>query len=111
MRRTLLLAGVLALAAAPAVLNLVWPETGEAAVNRTVALSGPIQSFSQSGDRIQIRLALPEAGAAGDTARELVVSSSDGSVMTILLRPGQTWASSALPPALATAGTLNISIR
>ncbi len=111
MFKTLMIAGGLALAATPAALTVLWPESGEAAVLRKVALSGPIESFTQSQDRIQVRLRPAGSEAERQTRQTLIVSGLDGSALAIPLQPGQTGASSELPPALAAAGVLDITVR
>jgi hypothetical protein len=111
MFKTLMIAGGLALAATPAALTVLWPESGEAAVLRKVALSGPIESFTQSQNRIQVRLRPAGSEAEKLTRHTVLVSGADGSEVAIPLKPGQTWASSELPPALADAGVLEISVR
>ncbi len=111
MFKTLMIAGGLALAATPAVLTVLWPESDEAAVLRKVALSGPIESFTQSHDRIQVRLHPAGNDAEKQARHTLIVSGADGSTLAIPLKPGQTWASSELPPALADDGVLEISVR
>lgn len=111
MIKTLIIAGGMALAATPAALTVMWPEPDEASVLRKVELDGPIKSFSQSQDRIQVRLLPVASDAERLTRRKLVVSAADGSTLAIPLKPGQTWASSELPPALADAGALEISVR
>src|SRR6185295_3255344 len=44
------------LAIAPAVATIVWPDNREQAPSRAVELHGPILGFTQSSDRIQVRL-------------------------------------------------------
>jgi len=111
MIKALMIAGGLALAATPAALTALWPEAGNDSVTRKVALTGPIESFTQTQDRIQVRLIPAGSDAERLMRRTLVVSSVDGSELMIPLKPGQTWASSELPPALADAGALEISVR
>ena len=111
MIKTLIIAGSLALAATPAALTVMWPEPDEASILRKVELSGPIESFSQSQDRIQVRLIPASRDTERLTRRKLVVSAANGSTLAIPLTPGQTWVSSELPPTLADAGALEISVR
>jgi hypothetical protein len=111
MIKTLMIAGGLTLFATPAALTAMWPTASETSAPRKVELNGPIESFSQSQDRIQVRL-LPAGSDAERQARHtVVVSGADGSELSIPLKSGQTWASSELPPALADAGVLEISVR
>jgi hypothetical protein len=49
--------------------------------------------------------------AMWQTRKTVVISGADGSELAIPLKSGQTWASSELPPALADAGVLEISVR
>ena len=111
MIKTLVIAGGLTLFATPAALTAMWPEPGEASVQRKVELNGPIESFSQSEDRIQVRLRPAASDAEKQARKTVVISGADGSELTIPLKSGQTWASSELPPALADADVLEISVR
>lgn len=104
------IAGALFLAATPAGLTALWPAAGDASVQRHVAISGPIEAFTQTQDRIQVRLH-PAANAAERAARRsVIVSDPNGGTLSIPLKPGQTWASGVLPPDLAGAGKLEIRV-
>lgn len=111
MIKSVLIAGGLLLAAVPAGLTALWPEPAESNVPRRVEISGPIAAFTQSRDRIQVRLH-PATSEAEKLARQtVIISDAHGAKLAIPLKPGQTWASGELPPALAAAGVLSISVR
>ncbi|MEZ6029497.1 MAG: hypothetical protein R3C46_07070 [Hyphomonadaceae bacterium] len=111
MTKPLMIAGGLLLAATPAILTALWPEAGEAGVLRKVEVSGPIESFEQTRDRIQVRLHPAASDAERQARHTVVITGAGGATLSIPLKPGQTWASSELPPALAEAGMIEISVR
>ena len=75
---------------------------------RVVELSGPIVSFTQTQDRIQIRV----LRAADGTERAIVLSAAGKDDTTIVpLKRGQTWVSAKLPDTLAEASVLEVSVR
>jgi hypothetical protein len=97
-----------ALALTPAVATLMWPDREAAeATARNVELSGPIQSFNQTRQHIQVRL-VPAAGA--EQRSQVVVRDAAGASLSIPLKHGQTWATAKLPEDLADASTLQISV-
>jgi len=104
------IAGALFLAATPAGLTALWPASDEVSVPRNVAISGPIEAFTQTRDRIQVRLHPAGNDAERAARRNVIVSDRDGHRLSIPLKPGQTWASGVLPPALAGADTLEIRV-
>ena len=100
-----------ALALVPAAATVFWPGRQAAEVSRTVALHGPITSFTQTRERIQVRLA-PALTEQEKNARNcILVRDAEGDELSIPLKHGQTWASAKLPDGLATASDLEISIR
>ncbi len=104
------IAGALFLAATPAGLTALWPSAGESATLRDVAISGSIEAFTQTHDRIQVRLHPASNDAERSARRNVIVSNRDGHALLIPLKPGQTWASGVLPPALAGADALEIRV-
>jgi hypothetical protein len=97
-----------ALALTPAVATFVWPDREAAdATVRSVELSGPIQSFNQTRQHIQVRL-VPAVGA--EQRSQVVVRDAAGASLSIPLKRGQTWASAKLPEDLASANALQISV-
>ena len=59
--------------------------------------------------RLRLRPAANETER--NARREVTVRTADGQTTSIPLKPGQTWASTELPPGLANADTLEISVR
>jgi hypothetical protein len=100
-----------ALALIPAAATVFWPGRQPVEVSRTVALHGPITSFTQTRERIQVRLA-PALSEQEKRARNgILVRDADGDELSIPLKHGQTWASARLPDGLATASDLEISVK
>jgi hypothetical protein len=99
----------LVLAAIPAVATLAWPaRTPAGEVSRSVELSGPILGFTQSRERIQVRL-VPLA--ENERRSQVVVRNAAGAAsQAIPLKRGQTWASAQLSAELADASSLQISV-
>ena len=98
----------LAVAVTPAIGAIAWQGRTAGAVNRSVELSGPILGFTQSRERIQVRLV--PAGEK-EQRNEVVVRSAAGNLaQSIPLKHGQTWASAKLNAGLASAGELKISV-
>lgn len=94
----------------PAAATIFWPARQSAEVTRTVELNGPIASFTQTRERIQVRL-LPARTEEEKRARSgILVRDAAGEQMSIPLKHGQTWASAELPDALASASGLEISV-
>ena len=94
----------------PAAVTVFMPERAPPAPVRSVDLSDPILGFSQTGDRIEVRLR-PAANEVGrNDHRKVVVRNAQGIEKDIPLAPGQTIASAELPPALAGAGSLTIRV-
>jgi hypothetical protein len=97
-----------ALALIPAVATFMWPDGEAAEVKaRSVELSGPIQSFNQTRQHIQVRL-VPAVGA--EQRSQVIVRDAAGASLSIPLKRGQTWASAKLPEDLADASALQISV-
>lgn len=97
-------------AIAPAVVAIAWPSPDKTGLTRAVAISGPITSFNQSHNRIQVRLK-PAATEAERIARsQVIVADADGDQLAIPLKRGQTWVSAELPYNLADSSSLKISV-
>jgi hypothetical protein len=98
-----------AVALTPAIAALAWTNRADAVlVSRSVELSGPILSFTQSQERIQVRLV---PAAENEQRREVVVRAAAGDAsQSIPLKPGQTWASAKLSAELAHSPALEISV-
>jgi hypothetical protein len=106
-KAAILIASVLAVT--PAAATVFWPKNAET-VNpaRSIELSGPILGFTQSRERIQVRLVAP---SEHEQRSEIVVRNASGEVsQTIPLKRGQTWASAKLNAELADAPELQISV-
>lgn len=99
------------LAVVPAAASAFWPHQDDGEIARTVELNGPFLEFSQTHERIQMRL-VPARNEEEKRARTgIVVRDADGDQLAIPLRPGQRWASAELPANLASAGRLEISLQ
>ena len=98
------------LALVPAATAVFWPGRQPIEVARIVELSGPIASFTQTRDRIQVRLIPARSDEEKRQRSGIVVRDAAGEEMAIPLKHGQTWASAKLPDALATASGLEISV-
>lgn len=98
-----------AVALTPAIAALAWTNrTDAAAISRSVELSGPILGFTQSRERIQVRLV---PAGENEQRREVVVRAAAGDAsQSIPLKPGQTWASAKLSAELAQSPALEISV-
>ena len=97
-------------AIAPGVAMIAWPNTAEQAPVRSVELHGPILGFTQSQDRIQIRLVPARSDKEKAERSRVIVRGEEGGELAIPLQRGQTWASAELPDRLAAATGLNISV-
>ena len=98
------------LAVAPAVATFAFPTSGGEMPNRSVELHGPILGFTQTQDRIQVRLQ-PARNEAEKSARaHVVIRAEAGKEFASPLRRGQTWASIELPDDLAEADQIDISV-
>jgi hypothetical protein len=103
--------GFSALAVIPAAAAVLWSGRAPVEVVRTVELNGPISSFSQTRDRIQVRL-VPARSEDEKRARNgILVRDAEGDQFSIPLKHGQTWASAELPDALAAAPGLEITVQ
>ncbi|HEX5008209.1 MAG TPA: hypothetical protein VFV70_13920, partial [Hyphomonadaceae bacterium] len=71
----------------------------------------PIASFTQTRERIQIRLAPPRSEEEKRERRGITVRDHEGDELSIPLKRGQTWASAQLPDGLASATDLEISVK
>ncbi len=99
-----------ALATIPAAASMFWPREGED-VMRAVELNGPFSEFNQTRDRIQLRLAPAHTEREKRDRTSILVRDGEGDELAIPLKRGQTWASAELPPALASADELEISLQ
>jgi hypothetical protein len=104
------LAAAALLAVAPAVATLAWPSGNGQAPERSVELHGPILSFSQTQDRIQVRLQPARTEAEKDARAHVVIRGEDGEEFASPLRRGQTWVSIELPGDIAEADQIDISV-
>lgn len=104
----ILVAAVLAIT--PAAVTIAMPEGGAAETLRSVNIKGPILDFTQSHDRIQVRLKPAATEAERNARKQIIVRDAQGDEMTIALKRGQTWASAELTADLASADTLEISV-
>ena len=86
------------------------PERQDSAAARSVELSDPILSFTQMGDRIQIRLRPATNEVERDARRQVTVRTAKGETTSIPLKAGQTWASTELTGDMADADELIISV-
>jgi hypothetical protein len=98
------------LALVPAVAAVFWPARQSDDVARTVELHGPIAGFTQTRERIQVRLVPARTEEEKRARTGILVRDAAGSEMSIPLKHGQTWASAELPDALASASGLEISV-
>lgn len=98
-----------AVALTPAIAALAGQTGAETrAISRSVELSGPILGFTQSRERIQVRLVPAEQN---EQRQEVIVrSAAGGALQSIPLKQGQTWASAKLSAELASADALKISV-
>lgn len=79
------------------------------AIARAVELSGPIVSFTQTRERIQVRVL---RNTNDDTQRAIIIrAAGEDAEITVPLKRGQTWVSAKLPDALASASALDVSVR
>lgn len=99
-----------ALAVAPAVATLAWPANGGAAPDRSVELHGPILGFTQTEERIQVRLQPAKTEAEKAKRTHVVIRGEDGQEFASPLQRGQTWASIELPSDLAKADQIAVSV-
>lgn len=101
------------LALTPAVATLGAGQDHRASANRLVELHGPIFGFTQTQDRIQVRLAPARNDPEGAERTRIVVRTADGDSETMIalpIRKGQTWLSANLPSSLAQAETLIVTV-
>ncbi len=105
------LAAAALVAMAPAAITLLWPqEAGTGAVVRAVELHGPIASFTQSTDKVQVRLVPAATDAERNARSHVTIRDEHGDELSIPLKHGQTWISADLPAALIDAKTLDVSV-
>jgi hypothetical protein len=104
------LAAAALLAVAPAVATLAWPSGTGQAPERSVELHGPIVSFTQTQERIQVRLQPARTEAEKNARVHVVIRGGHGEEFASPLRRGQTWASIELPHDLAEADQIDISV-
>lgn len=98
------------LAIAPAVATLAWPSGRSEAPDRSVELHGPILGFTQTQDRIQVRLQPARTETEKSARAHVVIRGEDGEEFASPLQRGQTWASIELPDDLAKADQIDISV-
>ena len=89
---------------------MLVPGPGEIAMARTVELATPVTGFTQSPNRIQVRLQAAATDAERDARTQVVIRDEDGDRIAIPLKRGQTWASAELPSNIASADMLSISV-
>lgn len=100
-----------ALALIPGATSVLWSRGAPEEVSRTVELDGPFAAFSQTRERIQMRLVPARHEDERSARTRILVRDRDGDELTIPLRRGQTWASAELPANLASADELRISLQ
>lgn len=106
----LTIAAAAILAVTPAAVSAFVPSIGPATSLRSVELATPVSGFTQTEDKIQVRLN-PAANEAEKLARkQVVIRDTDGDTLTIPLEAGQIWASAQLPANLASADALAIDV-
>lgn len=98
------------LAITPAAVTALQPPAEADVAFRAVQLDGPFLGFTQTQDRIQVRLKPPASLDDRKSRHRIVIRNADGDEMTIGLKNGQTWASAELPATLAGAAELFVSI-
>jgi hypothetical protein len=101
-------AGVLAIT--PAAISIAQPQAAAATTARAVQLEGPFLGFTQTQDRIQLRLKPASTMEDRQSRRRIIIRDTDGHSMAIDLKHGQTWASAELPATLIGAAELHISV-
>lgn len=106
----LTIAAAAVLAVTPAAVTVFVPGPGAMSLARSVELTGPVTGFTQSPDRIQVRLRPAVSDAERDARKQVVIRSDGGDSLTIPLKSGQTWASAELPDSLVDADALTISV-
>lgn len=95
----------------PAALTVFQPAASETVgAVRAVQLEGPFLGFTQTHDRIQLRLKPASTMEERQSRRRIVIRDTDGNAMAIDLKNGQTWASAELPATLIGAAELYISV-
>jgi hypothetical protein len=100
-----------ALVIVPAAGSAFWPRDAGVSVTRSVELDGPFVEFTQTRERIQLRLA-PAGSEDEKRARTgIVVRDTDGYELAIPLKRGQTWVSAELPADLGSSAELRISLQ
>ena len=104
------LAAAAVLVVTPAAVTVMMPERVESTTTRSVVLTDPILSYTQMGDRIQVRLRPAATEAERNARRQVTVRTAAGKTTSIPLKPGQTWASTELQNGLADADALTISV-
>jgi hypothetical protein len=107
--KAMIVAGAL-LAATPAAIALLWPASASTEPLRSVELSGPILGFTQTHDRIQIRLRAPATPAERAARTQVIVRDAEGDELSLPLKPGQTWVAGELPEKLADSSALMVRV-
>jgi len=105
------LAAAAVLVVTPAAVTVMLPERADVPAARSVQLRDPILSYTQMGDRIQVRLRPAATETERNARRQVTLRTTGGEATSIPLKPGQTWASTELPPNLANADALEIVVQ
>ncbi len=109
--KILFVAAAAVLTITPAALTVFQPAVSETVDGvRAVQLEGPFLGFTQTQDRIQLRLKPASTMEERQSRRRIVIRDTDGNSMAIDLKNGQTWASAELPAMFANAAELFISV-
>ena len=93
-----------------AAVTFMMPERPQLAALHSVELSDPILAFTQTGNRIEVRLRPAAAEIERHAHRKVIIRGTQGAEMDIPLAAGQTIASAELSPALARADGLTIRV-
>lgn len=94
----------------PAAVTVMLPERVDNPAARSIQLRDPILSYTQMGDRIQVRLRPAANEAERSVRRQVTVRTASGETTSIPLKPGQTWASTELTGKIADAEELILSV-
>jgi hypothetical protein len=106
----LTIAAAAILAITPAAVTVIVPSPGKATSLRSVEMATPVIGFTQTSDKIQVRLSPAVSDADKQARNQVVIRDADGDTLAIPLKSGQTWASAELPANLASASALEISV-
>ncbi len=106
----LTIAAAAVLAVTPAAVSAFVPSLGPATSLRSVELATPVIGFTQTQDKIQVRLSPAVSDAEKHDRSQVVIRDIDGDMLSIPLAVGQIWASAELPASLASADALIIAV-